>query len=183
MIRNGTLTNPNSKIWETISTGTTSGVIPDPSANFMLVRKKLNGLENNTMIAAQQSVTNHTFAIIFVTDWYDDEYYGIDSITDASGNKAFQSFDYDFSEGRSAVTAIRIIAPLSATPVNSTSVFGTGLANWTLVTSGLSFSKFYYLNDAEVPRYAGDTSTQTYSDFMTGKTLANSSYMNISLYK
>jgi hypothetical protein len=181
MIRSGALTNPNSKIWETVSTGTTSGVSPNPSANFMLVKKKLNGLETDTMIAAQQSVTNHTFAIIFVTDWYDDEYYGIYSITDASGNQAFPSFDYDFSGGRLAVSAIRMIIPLSGTSVSSTTVIGPGLTDWTPIT--LSFSKLYYLNNGLVPRFAGDTTYQTYNELMTGITVANSSYMNITFQK
>ena len=176
------LVNPKPYMWQTVETGTTAGVIPNDASNYMLIRKRLNGLESDTEIAVQQSVSNHSFALMFITSSKDENYYLLQSTTKNSGTQAFQNFNYEYSNERLAILPIRILAPIRATAVNTTTV--TNAAAWTEITTGLNFSKFYYLTDALVNTVSGYPGVQNYGDTMNATSLPGSaSLMNILIAK
>lgn len=153
-----TLVNPNIKLWDTITSGFTTGVdAPLYASNYMLVKKRLNGLETNSQIAALQSVTNHSFALMFVTSSKNENFYFLNSITDGAGNRAFPSLNYEHSPSRHTILPIRIAAPIRGVDVSGTNISGT--TGWTSITSGLSYSKFYHLTTVLKEHYEGDTAT------------------------
>lgn len=176
------LNNPNENVWTTINTGTTAGIIPNDASNYMLIKKKLNGLENDTEIAVQQSVSNHSFALMFITSSKDENFYFIESTTKNSGNQSFSNFNYQHSDQRVAILPIRILAPIRATAVNTTTI--TNTSAWTEIATGLNFSKFYYLTDTIVNTVSGYPGLQNFSDTMQATSLLGSaSLMNILIAK
>lgn len=181
-----TLNSPDPKQWKTIDYGITSGIFDGSgdtiyTSNYMLVKKTLNGTESSSLIAAQKSITNHSYAIMFITSSINESFYSMNSITDGNGTRYFPNFTYQFSNDRYGILPIRILAPIRGASVTSMTIGGN--ADWTQISTGMNSGKFYYMTSILTKPVANDNTVYSYNVAMGGVCVAPSSFINILLSK